>query len=452
MREFKKLILIALDMLRADHVGCYGYPRETSPNIDALAAKGTRFADCTSAFCCTVPSFTSMLTGKLPLNHGVVINPWSAANCHSIFLDDECPTIAERLWSEDFLTAAVDNLINFASHPNWFARGYQHLMNATGTAASSAHLTRGAAINAELLPWLRANHQRDFFVFVHYWDPHGPFTQPEEYNEPFRQLPLPTVQAASGEEYVRGAGLASAVAEQGRELVDEYDGATRFVDERVGEVLGLLDDLDIAQDTAVIVTSDHGRTDFGRPDPWRARGVYQGTMHVPLIVCAPGVEAHQVVEHPVHGTDLAPTIMQLLGRQVPGEMDGTSLLAAMAGGPAPHELIGACGAYRGAPQRLLRKGSLKLVRTYADAIADLAPLYEEEGNTAWTDAPQVQVYDLAADGFESVDLAAQDPDLAAELCADLDEWKAANADDPKRPDPLIENSRWGIKRDSTLVN
>ncbi len=452
MRQFRKLILIALDMLRADHLGGYGYPRETSPTLDALGAKGTRFSDCTSAFCCTVPSFTSMLTGKLPLNHGVVINPWSAPNCHSIFLDDECPTLAERLWSEDFLTAAVDNLINFASHPNWFARGYQHLMNATGTAASRAHYTRGAAINAELLPWLRANHQRDFFLFVHYWDPHGPFTQPEKYNEPFRQLALPTVPAASGEEYVQGAGLASAVAELGREPIDEYDGATRFVDERVGEVLSLLEDLGIAEDTVVIVTSDHGRGDFGRPDPWRARGVYQGTMHVPLIVHVPGLEAESVIEHPVHGTDLAPTIMQLLGRPVPDEMDGTSLLAAMVGGPAPHELVGACGAYCGAPQRLLRRGSLKLVRTYADAIADLASLYDEEGNQAWTEAPQVELYDLAADPCESVDLAAEKPDLAAQLCVELDQWKAANADDPRRPDPLIENSRWGISRDATLVN
>jgi len=439
-------------MLRADHLGCYGYPRATSPNIDALAEQSSRFADCTSSFCCTVPSFTSMLTGKLPLNHGVVINPWQAPNCHSIFLDDECPTIAERLWEAGFLTAGVDNLINFASHPNWFARGYQHLMNATGTSRPVAYQTRGAAINAELLPWLRANHEHDFFLFVHYWDPHGPFTQPDEYNQPFRELPLPTVQAASGRQYVQGAGLAGAVEEKGREPIDQYDGAIRFVDEKVGEMLSLLHDLGAAEETAVIVTSDHGRTDYGRRDPWRARGVHQGTMHVPLIVHAPGLEHMPVIKSPVHGTDVAPTIMQLMGQPMPEEMDGMSLCGATEGEPPAERIIGACGAHCGAPQRLLRKGGLKLVRTYADAIADIAHLYDEEGNAAWRDARQVEVYDLATDPYESVDLAGENPALAAQLCAELEQWKAANADDPGRPDPLIENSRWGVRRDSTLVN
>ncbi|MFO7947500.1 MAG: sulfatase, partial [Armatimonadota bacterium] len=317
MRTYPKCILIALDMLMADHVSCYGYPRKTTPNIDELAAQGTVFTDCTSAFCCTMPSFTSMLSGKLPLNHGVVTNPWSEPNCHDIYLDDECPTILERLLDAGFLTAAVDNLMNFASHPNWFARGCRHYMNATGTSRPEAYMTRGGAINAELLPWLKAHAAEDFFLFVHYWDPHGPFTQPEEYNEPFREMELPIVTAPSGEQYVQGGGEAAALQEAGRERFDEYDGATAFVDERLGEVFSLLEDLNIADDTAVIVTSDHGRTPFGRRDPWRARGVYWGTMHVPLVMYLPGQEQIETVSHPVHGTDLAPTILQILGETVP---------------------------------------------------------------------------------------------------------------------------------------
>ena len=452
MRKFSKLILIALDMLRADHVGCYGYPRPTTPNIDALAAEATRFTDCTSAFCCTVPSFTSMLTGKLPLNHGVVVNPWAAPNCHTIQLDDECPTLAERVWDAGLLTAGVDNLINFASHPNWFARGYQHLMNATGTARPVAYQTRGTAINAELLPWLRAHHAQDFFLFVHYWDPHGPFTQPDEYTQPYREMELPVVKSASGEDYVAGGGLLSDIEARGREPIDAYDGATRFVDEKLGEVFSLLADLNIAEDTALIVTSDHGRTDFGRPDPWRARGVYQGTMHVPLIVTAPGCEQTPLVEAPVHGTQVAATVMQLLGLPVPPDLDTAGLTDAITGRDADYGLIGACGAYLGAPQRLLRKGKLKLVRTYGDAVADLAGCYDEEGNRAWTDRVQAEVYDLAADPFETANLALESPGLGEELCADLGEWLAENADDPRRPDPLIENCRWGIRRDATLVN
>ena len=91
----RKAILIALDMLRSDHLGCYGYPRETSPNIDAFAKEGTLFEDCTSSFCCTVPSFTGMLTGKSPLNHGIILNAWDAPNIRREWLDDEMPTLAE---------------------------------------------------------------------------------------------------------------------------------------------------------------------------------------------------------------------------------------------------------------------------------------------------------------------------------------------------------------------
>ncbi len=452
MQTYRKVILIALDMLRADHVGCHGYPRPTTPNIDALATEGTVFTDCTSSFCCTVPSFTSMLTGKLPRNHGVVINPWSAPNCHEIYLDDTVPTIAERLWSEDFLTAAVDNLINFASHPNWFARGYQHSLNATRTAAPQAYMTRGDAINAELLPWLRAHHERDFFLFVHYWDAHGPFTQPEEYNAPFRAMELPLTQTRTGEDYVVGAGPLRAVEKLGRGPIDQYDGATKFVDERVGEVLSLLDDLGRDEDTVVIITSDHGRTDYGRLDEWRARGVYQGTMHVPLIVHLPGAEQQAVVKAPVHGTDLVPTILELIGRGVPDDLDGRSLVGAMRDGSQVHDMLGACGAYCGAPQRLLRRGNFKLIRTYSDAIADIASMYDEEGNRAMTGAPRLEVYDLDSDPFEQVNLATEWPELAEQLNLELEGWLKRVADDPDMPDPLIENSRWGIRVDSTLVN
>ncbi len=452
MQTYRKVILIALDMLRADHVGCHGYPRPTTPNIDALAQKSTVFTDCTSAFCCTMPSFTSMLTGKLPRNHGVVINPWNAPNCHEVYLDDTTPTIAERLWSESFLTAAVDNLISFASHPNWFARGNQHYLNATRTAAPRAYMTRGDAINAEVLPWLRANHERDFFLFVHYWDPHGPFTQPEKYNAPFRQMELPLSQTRTGEDYVIGAGPLRAVEKLGRGPIDEYDGATRFVDECVGEMLSLLDDLGRDTDTVVIITSDHGRTDYGRRDHWRARGVYQGTMHVPLVIHVPAADQPASVDHPVHATDLVPTVLELLGRELPVELDGRSLVAAMRDGSNVHEMLGACGAYCGAPQRLLRRGNFKLIRTYSDAIADIGFLYDEEGNKAMTGVTPLEVYDLDSDPFEQVNLAGEWPELADQLDNELAGWLQRVADDPTAPDPLIENSRWGIQVDATLVN
>ncbi len=448
-----KVILIALDMTRADHIGCYGYPRPTSPNLDALAEQGTRFANCTSSFCCTNPSFTAMLTGKLPLNTGVVINPWREPNTRRFQLDDTTRTVAERCWDAGILTAAVDNLINFAGHPNWFARGYEYYMNASRGSGIIAHHTRSPAINSLLLPWLREHADRDFFLFVHYWDPHGPWTQPEEWNQPFREMDLPRKTNAAGEDHVIGAGPARAVDEQARENMDLYDGAIAFVDAAVGEALALLEELGIAEETAVIVTSDHGRTDYGRPESWRARGVHQGEMHVPLIMRVPGLDQQSVSEFLAHGTDLVPTVLELLGVQGDDSLDGVSLLPALTGEGPPREMVSACGHYCGVPQRLLRTRRWKLIRSYADATADLASFYSENGrHKMLTGYPRYELYDMETDPEETVNLADDQPEVVAEMLEKLEAWKRENADDPDAPDPIIEAARWGIQRDPSLIN
>jgi len=450
-----KAVLIAVDMLRADHLSCYGYPRETSPNIDRLAAEGALFQNCMSAFCCTAPSFTSMLTGKLPLNHGVVVNPWNDPNVRRFTLDDTEPTLAGRLVRAGVTTAAVDNLLNFASHPGWFARGFQYYLNATNSPDMAAYKTRGDAINAMVLPWIRQHAEESFFLFIHYWDVHGPWTQSEEFTKPFRETELPTKTAASGEQWIVGAGPAKNIGPEEKERIDPMDGAIRFVDARVAEVFDTLRETGIYEDTTIILTSDHGRNGFDRWPCWQARGVSEGAVHVPLIVKSPDGSPGSTSDALVHGVDCAPTLVEILAPDAEHSMDGESLLPLLRGETDGRDFVATCGSFAGIPQRTVRTKKWKLVRNYRGAALDLADTYR--GNIhgrfkMWLDGPGVELYDLQGDPEESVDLAPAEPSRVKEMEALLDRWIRDHADRPGQPDPLIEGARWGIRRSPQLIN
>ena len=450
----RKAILIALDMLRADHLSCYGYPRETTPNIDTFAEESTLFEDCTSSFCCTVPSFTGMLTGKSPLNHGMILNAWDVPNIRREWLDDETPTIAEVCWDAGLVTGAVDNLINFGNHPSWFARGQQFYMNASESSGRVAYLARADAINGMVLPWLDQHGQEDFLLFVHYWDPHGPWTQPEEWNEMFRAGDLPTEKAKSGETYVPGVGPLANIGPEEREKIDLYDGSTRFVDDRVKQVLDKLRELGIYDEAAIMITSDHGRNSMDQPPYWQARGVRWGACDVPLILKAPGVPAGKRCRTLVHGNDLAPTLLDLLGLDGGADMDGESLLPVLNGERESRGTVATCGNFGGVPQWSIRDADYKLVRSYKDVVLDLEKRYGFTTHGSfdmWTDGPHAQLY-ATDDKYESIDLAAELPGVVVQMEAKLTEWKRSVADDPEAADPLMDASRWGIERDSSLIN
>lgn len=450
----RKVLLLALDMLRADHLGCYGYPRQTSPNLDAFAKEATLFEDCTCSFCCTAPSFTGMHTGKSPLNHGVVLNPWDVPNVRCSWLDDETPTLAEICCDAKITTAAVDNLMNFGNHPVWFARGQKYYLNASESSGRVAYLARADDINAMLLPWLEQHAKEDFFVFVHYWDPHGPFTQPEEWNAPYREGELPTDTAKSGDTYVPGAGPLANIGEEERAKIDEYDGSMRFLDDRLKQVFDLLEKLGVYDECAIMVTSDHGRNSFDQPPYWQARGVRWGACDVPLILKAPGVPAGQRCKAMVHGNDLAPTLLDLMGLEGGEKMDGVSLLPLLRGEAEPRKTVATCGNFCAVPQWSVRDADYKLVRSYPDAVLDLEGRYGFTTHGTfymWKDGPRFQLY-ATDDKYESVDLAAEKPDVVEAMDRKLTEWKRDVADDPDAPDPLIEASRWGILKDSSLIN
>ena len=174
------ILLVALDTVRADHLGCYGYGRATSPTLDRLAGEGARFERFYAPAIPTMPSYTTTFTGQFSITHGIV------AHGQEKPLDPARPWLPTLLMTAGYTTCAVDNL-GTAMRP-WFARGYEFYIDPT-MRSGKTHSAPCEDINARALPWLRAHANERFFLFIHYWDAHTPYLPPERYRGLFVRRP-----------------------------------------------------------------------------------------------------------------------------------------------------------------------------------------------------------------------------------------------------------------------
>jgi len=451
-----KALLFGIDTLRADHMSCYGYSRQTCPHIDALAREGTVFLNNSSAYSFTLPSFTSMITGKFPLNHRIVMNPHSHPNVNAMMMDDTLPTLAELFWDNGHITAAVDNLFNFLSHPKWFIRGYEYHINPTGTSRPWHGRVRADTVNRLLFPWLREHAGDDFFLFVHYWDPHGPYEAPDprfrDLYSPRRMEDLPVVKAPSGQDYIMGAGPLERLGKKERLNIDRYDGEIAFLDDRLGQLLSLLKELGIYEEMAIMFASDHGDIMVEREQYFSHRGVWHPTLHTPLILKVPkGFVASPIPrsEALVSNVDILPTLADLADIELRHKVDGHSLLPLVRGEAAQvREALFAEGTYphHGIPQRTLWVGDYKVIRYYPEFV----PPRGSEGGVElygkpWWPEAEVEIYDMRADPAETRSLTREQPALAERMVWELESWIEKHRDDPKAPDPFtILRPHWHL--------
>lgn len=338
------VIWFVVDTLRADHLGCYGYFRKTSPNIDRLAQEGVLFENSYSSAIATGPGFTSLFTGLAAINHGFYLTPWDVPNAP--LLDDRIATLPELIQARgDYTTAAFDNLVNFRSHMKQFVRGFEFYVNITRSPAWLHHHVIADEANRRLLPWLEAHADEQFFAFVHYWDPHTPYNMPEAFRGRFdrRRGDLVTKKAPDGYEYVPGWGRADQLPTGDEGLsIDLYDDEVFYADCSIGLVQERIESLGLLGDTAIIVTADHGE-DLDLHGLWGHGTVHNTTICVPLIIRDPkhleqGIRVAEFVQH----ADNLPTILEYFPQQerpgfervapadhmpeIPSKFDGASLL------------------------------------------------------------------------------------------------------------------------------
>jgi len=319
------VLFVVVDTLRADRVGCYGAERDTTPAIDALAARGTRFANCVSVAPWTMPSIATMLTGLQPATHGS-ITPTN-------LLPEEALSIAETFRAEGYATASVvsNKLIG---RDQGFAQGFEY-WDETQAKSRKTISTPGVTDAAiEMLDDFEAE-GRPFFLFVHYFDPHYDYLPHPEYG--FAPEPVGRLDGTQNIDALR-AWMPNLTAEEREYLLALYDGEVRFTDDGIGRLLAHLDELGLDDDTVVVVTSDHGEEFLEHGWLGHTRSLYRPVVDVPLVIADPHASTRgAVVDDFVSTVTLAPTLLELAGVDASAHaFDGPSIAATVRGGaPLP---------------------------------------------------------------------------------------------------------------------
>jgi arylsulfatase A-like enzyme len=370
------VVLISIDSLRADHLGCYGYSRPTSPRIDELARGGMRFAAAWSSTSWTLPAHVSLLSGRSLLGHGV-------REPHDT-IPPGVPLLAELLRAAGYATGAVVSAPYLSSRYG-FARGFDayddHTVSYNSHADSNSGVT-SPQIDGAASAWLRAQKRSPFFLFVHYWDPHYDYDPPPPYDTMFDPDYRGSIRPKGFyENPAIHRGMIPRDLDHVRAL---YDGEIRYTDLHVGRLLDLLAELGIRDQTLVILTADHGDEFFEHGRKGHERTLYEEVLHVPLIVSWPGgVPSGRVVTEPVSIMDVAPTVLWAAGLPPPPGMEGQALLPEIS--PDTRRPTLTAELYRRSKLNLqvaVRQGRRKLIQSL--------------------NVPRVEFYDLEADPKETV--------------------------------------------------
>ncbi len=407
--ERPHLFLVTADTLRADHLSHAGYPRETSPNLDGFAEEAVVYTQAVTLVPKTAPSFASHFTGQPPGRHGVTTNRGA--------LPAEQPLLAEQLRAHGYATAAfVSNPI--LSRRKGFDRGferYEEFPKEGGLDALVESFERFVA---------GADWRRPHFVWIHFIDPHGPYTPPAALRDLFvgdelfraddRRVPL-DYDPAPGQPVNRVLGAVPRYQQIGREdrvawYVSQYDAEIRYMDAAFGRVLQALRQRGLHDGSGIVFTSDHGES-LGEHDLFFEHGwfAYDASLRVPLLLKPPGRSAARRLDVQVSNLDTAPTLLAMAGVPTPEGLPGRDLLASVEPRPV---LAQNPSSY---PRRYfaLRKGARKLVTS---------PPREE-----------LELYDLERDPGETRNLADREPDLARRMQSELESLRVAEGAPPTPP-------------------
>jgi choline-sulfatase len=292
--KVRNVLLISIDTLRADHLGAYGFPRPTTPNIDAVAREGVLFKNVHTPVPMTLPAHVSMLTGTLPPTHGLRDNLLNR-------LPDASLTLAEMLKARGFTTGAVVSTF-VLDHRFGTSQGFDTYDDRFQALHKIGDLSerKGDETARVAREWLDAHKEKPFFLFVHFYDPHDPYEPPEPFASQWKAHP--------------------------------YEGEVAFADHCVGQVLDKLRQLGLYDDTLIVITGDHGEMLGEHGELNHGFFIYEGALRVPLIVRVPRSPASaRQVDLPVSLIDIVPTIVSLVGAEVPKEVQGVDLSPWLAG-------------------------------------------------------------------------------------------------------------------------
>ncbi|MBF9069039.1 sulfatase family protein [Streptacidiphilus fuscans] len=448
-----RIIYVDVDTLRADHTTPYGYHRPTTPNLQKLADRSVVFDRyyCSDSPC--LPSRTALTSGQFGITNGVVGHFGAAAQFRMDAghgPEPDRPLLGQTLGWGGYYTAAVS--VFAERHRAYFFHGnFRESVRATANFGDE----EAADVNRAAIDWIRRHaDQDDWYLHLTYWDPHTDYTQPVEWTErmaasgPVQAWPDEETIAAHAEVYGPRSALDLHHTAQGgvsrspvphnmpdavrdradfEHLINGFDGAIAYWDHHFGQLMATLAELGIEQETAVIVSADHGES-FGENGSYAEHGLANEPTHrLPLVFHWPGVtdtlpEDARRNDALLYNIDLAPTLCELLGLPIPHGWQGTSFAPAVRGEEiASREYL------------VLGHGA----HTYQRAVRTRDHLYIRTYHPGCFRAEWEQLFDVTADPHLTRDLLDAEPELATRMRAHLSEWWHTYAGRPGAlPDPM----------------
>ncbi len=394
----RNLIIITFDTCRADHVSAYGYPRNTTPNVEAFAARSVVFDHAYSTAASTAPALSSLMTSKYPHQHGVL-------ETYSFALSLEENTLAERMAAAGHATGAELG-IGVLMPSRRLDQGFEHYGFTRYT--NRQYWRTGDEITERALAWLAANHDEPFFLWVHYFEPHQPYNVvPADYLSRFDGVPNPDPLLAR-------VPVASPYRERVQRRLNDYDGALAFADSEFGRLISVIESYGLFDDSMIVFSADHGETLGEHGQHGHVFGLWQPVVHVPLIIYRPGVSPGRVDEN-VSLVDVVPTVIEqfdlpddpsLQGRALPLARSGLLGSSVLATKPEIEQAdVFAETWFKETRVAMINTGRWKYVVEQ-----------KQDGSSS------AELYDLADDPEELRNRADEKSDLSAQLERDLRAW------------------------------
>lgn len=396
MPELPNILLVIIDALRPDHLGCYGYGRETSPTLDRIAAHGVRCERVIAQSSWTKPAVASLLTSTVPEVHQVK-DVHDILNAGGAFL----PSLLKGF---GYVTGCVQTN-PFLSRAAGFAQGFDYYLELFEHDAALSK-PRGERATEAVLEWIDRMRNARFFLYLHLLDTHNPYAPPEQFR-------------------IFGP----------REL-DLFDGEIRFVDYLLQAVSDILLRCGLEEKTVLLITSDHGEEFHEHGTRYHAKHVYEEVLRVPLIISAPLLlPAGVVIPSQVRSIDIVPTILDLLGIPPHAACQGESLLPLLTTPSAPHRpALSQCGGNN---------------KTGAEEVVSLS---EGDYKLIWKrNEDRCELYHLPSDPGEHHDLACDDEAKTAQIKAALEQHLHKPPDQDTTPSRRKPKSSRTLELDSDIV-
>lgn len=461
-----RIIYFDIDTLRPDHLGCYGYHRNTSPNIDKIANEGTIFSECYTSDAPCLPSRASLFTGRFGIHSGIVGHGGTAADLKLTgkereFMDNYLNhNWINQMRRKKYYTVSISPFAERHS-AYWFCAGWNELYN---TGKYGMETAEDVYPYAE--KWLMENGSKDnWFLHLNTWDPHAPYRTPLSFEYSFESDPIPSwITQEIINEHRKSYGPHSAREPNGfkntavskvfermakfkeiknlddyRKWIDGYDVGIRFADEFVGKIGRMLKDLGIYDDTMIIISSDHGESQ----GELNVYGDHATACHIinkiPMIIKWPGKKWNKKYNNFIYSTDVAATIIEGVGGYVPKFWDGRSFFEEIEKGEVFGREFLVLSQNAWSCQRTVRFDNWTLIKTY---------------HTGLKNFPEIMLFDYKNDFHMIKNLADDKPHIVAKGLHYLNKWyikMMETVPDGKDPmDTVIEeggpyHSRHGLK-------